>query len=297
MELGFDFKAMASPCEVRVVGDDELKLHEAARAAIAEVRRIETKYSRYDRASLVSHVNAAAGVGPATAVDDETTALIDFAARLHELSSGRFDITSGVLRRVWNFSQARVPAQAEIDAVLRLVGWPKARWREGRIELPLVGMEIDFGGFGKEYAADRAAGVLLQAGIAAGYVNLGGDIRVVGPRRDGSPWRFGLQHPRRPRERLDSVDLLQGALATSGDYERFFELDGRRYCHVLDARSGWPVDAWQSVSVVAPSCAGAGALCTLAMLFGPEGVGFLQAQAAQYIAVRADGRVQRNMPP
>jgi thiamine biosynthesis lipoprotein len=290
MELGFDFPAMAGMNEVRVAGAHEALLHRAAQAAIAEVRRIESRYSRYDPDSIVSRINAAAGSGRAVPVDAETAGLLGFAGQLHQFSEGRFDITAGVLRRAWDFRRPRLPQQAELQPLLALIGWPKVRLAAGSIELPLVGMELDFGGFGKEYAADRAAEVLVQAGVAHGYVNLGGDIRVVGPRTDGGGWCFGLQHPRRADALIGQVVLTDGALATSGDYERFFDLDGQRYCHLIDPRSGWPVRHWQSVSVIGPTCAAAGALSTLTMLRDEQGLEWLQSQEVDFMLVDSTGQ-------
>jgi len=293
IELGFEFQAMASACELRLVGTDDGALQHAAQAAIAEVHRIERKYSRYDAASVVSRINAAAGSGRAVAVDGETAGLLTFAGRLHALSDGRFDITSGVLRRAWDFRAGRVPGSAEVEALLPLIGWPRVLFDGHRVALPQAGMEIDFGGFGKEYAADRAAALLRHAGVAGGYVNLGGDIAMLGPRSDGRGWRLGIRHPRRDDALVDTLELGAGALATSGDYERYFEVDGIRYCHVLDPRSGWPVRDWQSVSVVAPTCAAAGAACTIAMLLGEGGLTFVREQSLPFLAVDAQGVVIR----
>jgi thiamine biosynthesis lipoprotein ApbE len=184
------------------------------------------------------------------------------------LSDGLFDITSGVLRRVWDFKAGRVPQPEQLHSVLPLIGWSQVEWNGQTIRLPRAGMEIDFGGFGKEYAADRAMAVLHATGQRHGYVNLGGDIRVLGPRADGSAWRFGIQHPRQPEATIASVELAEGALATSGDYERYFEQGGRRYCHILDPHTGQPVSHWAGVSVTAPACVAAGALSTIAMLKG-----------------------------
>ena len=293
IELGFEFQAMASACELRLVGDDESALRRAAQAAIAEVHRIERKYSRYDAGSLVSRINASAGRGQAVPVDDETAGLLAFAGRLHALSGGRFDITSGVLRRAWDFRAGRVPGGAEVKALLPLIGWPRVVFDGHRVALPQAGMEIDFGGFGKEDAADRAAALLRQAGVAGGYVNLGGDIAVLGPRSDGRGWRLGIRHPRRDDAMIDTLELGAGALATSGDYERYFEADGVRYCHVLDPSSGWPVRDWQSVSVVAPTCAAAGAACTITMLLGARGLTFIREQSLPFLAVDVRGVVIR----
>ncbi|MEP7300270.1 MAG: FAD:protein FMN transferase [Caldimonas sp.] len=282
--FGFEFQAMASACEIRLEGDDEDGLGAAARKAVDEVKRIELKYSRYRDDSIVSRINAAAGSGMRVEVDAETAALLDFGARLHAGSDGLFDITSGVLRRAWDFRAARLPDSAALAALLPLIGWSQVEWDGGRIGLPREGMELDFGGFGKEYAADRAMAVLAACGLRHGFVNLGGDIRVLGPRVDGRAWRFGIQHPRREQETIARVELSQGALASSGDYERFFELDGKRYCHILDPRTGWPVTAWASISVTAPACVAAGALSTIAMLKGGQALDFLATQRATYLA-------------
>jgi thiamine biosynthesis lipoprotein len=287
----FEFQAMASRCEVRLFAPDAGTARRWADAAIAEVRRIEAKYSRYRDDSVTTAINRAAG-GDAVAVDAETAGLLDFGAALHASSDGRFDLTSGVLRRVWDFKAQRLPAPEQVTALLPLIGWPQVEWKAGAVRLPRPGMEIDFGGIGKEYAADRAGALLLEQGARHGLVNLGGDVRVIGPVADGTPWRIAIQHPRgRPGEALARLDVAAGALATSGDYERYLVVDGRRYCHLLDPRSGWPVGAWQSVSVVAPLAVAAGACATVAMLDDVDGaLAFLREQGVRFLAVDAAGR-------
>jgi FAD:protein FMN transferase len=287
------FPAMACACELQLAGAPRDTLEAAARAASAEVQRIEHTYSRYRADSVVSRINAAAGQPGWVAVDDETAQLLDFAQQLFTLSGGLFDITSGVLRRAWDFKAARLPDAARLQALLPLVGLQHLQRGAKGVRLDRPGMELDFGGFGKEYAADRAAAVLASAGVRHGFVNLGGDVRVLGPRTDGTPWRMGIQHPRQAGAVVATLDLRDGALATSGDYERFFEHDGRRYCHLLDPRTGWPVQHWQSVSVTAPLCVAAGALSTIAMLKGPDASAFLAAQQADALAIDGDGRPQR----
>ena len=293
-DLGFQFGAMACECEVRIVGMSRRKAEPIARLAIDEVRRIESKFSRYRAASVVSRINALAGSGQALAVDEETAHLLDFAAELHAASDGLFDITSGILRQAWDFRAKRIPRAAALQALLPRIGWSQVVWKGHCIALPQPGMELDFGGYGKEYAADRAATVLQEHGVRHGLVNLGGDIRVAGPRPGDEPWMLGIQHPRAPQQMLARMPLTYGALATSGDYERFFDLDGVRYCHVLDPRTGWPVKSWQSVSVVAPACLAAGALTTIAMLKGAGAIAFLQSQNVGYLAVDAQGLVHRD---
>lgn len=270
---------------------DEAQWQRACSAAQAEVLRIEGKYSRYRADSAVGRINASAGDVAGIEVDDETAALLDYAATAHEQSEGLFDATSGVLRRVWDFKSQRLPTQQAIDEVLPLIGWQRLHWQRPRLVLPVAGMQLDFGGFGKEYAADRAAAVLQAGGIRHGLVDLGGDIRVVGPHPDGSPWRIGISHPRAPQTAIALIDLPAGAIASSGDYERYFEIDGVRYSHVLDPRSGWPVQGLAAVSVMAEQCLIAGTATTIAMLRGNAGADWLEELGLPWLAVTAEQKL------
>jgi FAD:protein FMN transferase len=284
------FKALGGPCALHVYADDDAAL----RAGEAEALRIEARYSRYRTDSVVSRINAAAGGAP-VAVDDETAALLDYAAAAHLQSRGLFDITSGVLRRAWDFKAQRVPVQAEIDALLPLIGWHQVQWERPYIRLPRAGMELDFGGFGKEYAADRIAAVLRGCGIAHGLVDLAGDICVLGPHEDGSPWQIGVQHPR-SEGAIATVPLRHGAIASSGDYERGFVRDGRRYSHLLDPRSGWPVEGLVAVSVLADQCLIAGTATTCALLLGAdEGPAWLADLGLPYLVIDAQLRLRGSL--
>ena len=285
------FEAMASRCEIRIAVPDPQVGAILAQQAVTEVRRIETRYSRYRPDSVVSRINAAAG-DEWVSCDAETAALLDYADTLYLSSGGLFDITSGVLRRAWDFRRARVPAQDELAAVLALVGWRRVKRDGDRVYLPQAGMEIDFGGFGKEYAADRAAALLTELGVRHGYVNLGGDMRFIGPQPDGEPWLIGIQDPRDPERTVASIPVSQGALATSGDYERYFDFDGQRYCHILDPRSGMPVTHWRSVSVLAPLAIAAGSCATIAMLKQADGLDFLEQSGMSYLAIDHAGRMR-----
>jgi FAD:protein FMN transferase len=264
----FEFKAMACACEISLgvqPGQDLGWAQDKAQQAIAEVQRIQAKYSRYEATSLLSQINAAAGLHPIE-LDAETLSLIDFADRMYEQSEGLFDITSGVYRKIWDFQKAHCPTPVQIDAIRPLVGWHQVQREGQQLFLPRQGMQIDFGGLGKEYAADRAALVLRQQGVQHALVNLGGDIASIGTKPDGQPWVAGIRHPRELTRIMASLNLSGQALATSGDYERFFEYAGQRYCHIIDPKTGWPVQHFRSVSVVAPSCLLAGAVGTTIML-------------------------------
>lgn len=289
--FSFSFGAMASRCEVRLFAPDEATARAWSDAGIAEVRRVEAKYSRYRDDSVTTAINRSAGQA-AIPVDDETAALLTFGGQLHQQSEGAFDLTSGVLRRAWDFKAARVPAPHEIEPLLPLVGWDRVEWDGSRLRLPLPGMEIDFGGVGKEYAADRAAARMQELGAQHGLVNLGGDLRIIGPQPDGTAWKVGVQDPRgEAGAAIAALAVVAGAMATSGDYERYFECGGRRYSHILDPRTGWPVAHWRSVSVVAPLCVLAGACATIAMLKPVTGaLAFLRAQGMRFMGIDAAGR-------
>jgi thiamine biosynthesis lipoprotein len=262
---------------------------EAARilAIVAkEVRRIETKFSRYLPGNIIHRINHAEREG--VEVDEETARLLDYAGRLHELSGGSFDVTSGVLRRVWRFDGSdRIPSEEAVEEVRRLVGWHLLDWDGRRIRLR-PGMEIDFGGFGKEYAADPASALVIEASDRSCLVNLGGDLIVTRPRENSDPWLVGVESPDAPvplAARL--IRLSAGALATSGDARRFLLKNGVRYGHILDPLTGWPViDAPRSVTVAAGTCLDAGMLATFAMLHGPGAEAFLSAQNVRHWILR-----------
>lgn len=288
---GHSFAAMASHNEVQLYASTRAEAERVARAAGDEVARIEAKYSRYRSDTIVARINAAAGVG-AVPIDAETAALLHYAEQCFAASDGLFDITSGVLRRAWNFREPALPDRATLRALTALIDWRAVRWNDTQVALPKPGMEIDFGGIGKEYAADRAAGVCIDAGIRHGFVNLGGDVRVLGPHPDGRPWSIGIRHPRREGETIATIALGDGALATSGDYERYFDLQGKRYCHILNPRTGYPVGHWQSVSVVAPVCVAAGSYATIAMLLEARGRKLLERDGLPYLTVGPDGALR-----
>ncbi len=293
----YTFRAMAAENEVQVHSDDARFAAAAAARAMEEVARIEAKYSRYRADSLISRINAAAGGRP-VAVDEETWKLLAFADACFRQSAGRFDPTSGVLRRAWSFRSGRVPTQGELDALLPLVGWDRVELQAGSVRLPLAGMELDFGGFGKEYAVDRAAAVLKESGAASALVNLAGDLAILGPQPDGAAWRVGIRHPRREGALLASLPVASGAIATSGDYERYLEVEGVRHCHVLDPRTGRSARGFQSVTVHASSCLVAGSAATLAMLMGrEEGCAWLESLGLSHLCVLEDGRVVDRFVP
>jgi len=262
---------------------------------MTEVTRIEQRYSRYRPDSVLSEINDAARCGGSIIVDNETAALLDYAYACYQRSDGLFDITSGILRRIWDFKSGRLPDCSAIDDVLPRIGLAKVSWQRPRLTFPIGGMELDFGGIGKEYAADQAAAVCVALGIRHGLVDLGGDIAAIGPHPNLTPWNVGIRHPRDSASSIVSVMIDNGALASSGDYERYMEIDGQRYCHILDPFTGWPSHGLTAVSVIADRCLVAGTISTIAMLKGREGIRWLSALGIKHLFVDEDGVCGGNM--
>jgi thiamine biosynthesis lipoprotein len=290
------FQAMASDCAVHVQAETLAASAMIAIAAEAEVRRIEARYSRYRGDSELARINLVAAAGGTTDIDPETAGLIAYAKACFQSSQGAFDITSGLLRHAWNFSGSRLPEQREIDALLPRIGLDKVTLSDARLSFAQAGMEVDLVGLGKEYAADRAAEVCNELEARHGFVDLGGDIRVIGPQPDGQPWRIGIRDSRDPAAVVAEVALSGGALATSGDYERFIEVDGARYCHILDPRTGWPAQGLSSVTVISGRCLVAGSLATSAMLKGSNGGAWLESLGVRHIAIDDQGRCSGTEP-
>lgn len=282
------FSAMASPCEVLVDTLDQEIASASFNLAEEEALRIERKFSRYREDNLMHEINC----GKPTRVDEETARLLDYADKLYQLSDGLFDVTSGVLRKIWRFDgSSQVPDQAEVDALLPFIGWNKVSWQSPYIALP-AGMEIDLGGIGKEYAVDRTAHLLQSNLIQNGHslsvlVNFGGDIAVAGPdARTGRRWLIGVDTGIDvPGNNQNSVliEMARGGIATSGDTRRYILSEGRRLGHVLNPKTGQPVSGAPSlITVAANTCTDAGMLSTLAMLHGADAENFLNKQGVKY---------------
>ncbi|KKO44868.1 thiamine biosynthesis protein ApbE [Arsukibacterium ikkense] len=279
------FRAMASPCEILLEPHDMVLCRQLTELAAAEAERIEQKYSRYRSDSVLSELNRQAGSWQTR--DVETMQLLAFADSCYQLSAGLFDISSGILRRAWQFdSSANIASQQQLDALLPFIGWHKVKRNANRLWLP-AGMELDLGGIAKEYAVDKVLQLLSQqfvdAAMPSVVVNFGGDMRCSRPRDDGSLWRIGIENPSLAEHAISAVGLSNGALATSGDSRRFLLKDGVRYSHILNPKTGWPItNAPRSVTVAAPNCLLAGILATTALLQGAEAEIFLKTQQLQY---------------
>lgn len=262
--------------------------------AVAEVRRIEKKYSRYLEAGIVSQINSNAGK-EWVSCDEETCSLFDYAEHLHSVSGGLFDITSGILRRAWDFQNASVPSREQIDELRPMVNWRDFERQGNAVRLKKIGMQIDLGGYGKEYAVDRVAAILSEYKVSNALINFGGDMRALGTRPNGKAWSIGIQDPRKLDSCFASIELESGALATSGDYERYFEVEGNRYCHVLNPRTGMPVSYWRSITVLAPLAIAAGSTTTIAMLLEERGLKYLEDSGFGFLAINNQGKIFKSM--
>lgn len=279
------FKAMASPCEVLVRCVKASEAEELASLAFAETTRIEQKFSRYRDDNIIYKINHSGG--STVELDDETSQLLGYAGECHQLSEGLFDVTSGVLRRAWKFDGQEIhPDQELIQSLLDQVGWQKVQLSDAGIRL-LPGMEIDLGGIGKEYAVDRLAQLLFRSSKLPIMVNFGGDIRAISPETVPIPWHVGIENPEQSGDSIGLIDLGHGAVATSGVSYRHCFVNERRLGHILDPRTGWPVEnSPRCVTVLGDFCMEAGLFTTMAMLQGSDAEAFLDAQGLKYHCIR-----------
>jgi thiamine biosynthesis lipoprotein len=267
------FRAMATDCEVQYTaprGDAQASGFESA--AEGWVHAFEAKYSRFQPTSLVSRINDAAGK-EWVPVDPETEGLLSMCDTLHFMTRGILDPSALPLLRIWNWKAIPpvVPSAAAIAEALRLVGWSKVRREPGRVFLPERGMALDFGGFGKEYAVDIVSLIAKDHGITDSMVDFGHDIRAAGAPPGRPAWHIGLEDPQKPGTWWSSIGLTGKSIASSGDYIRCFTLAGRRYGHIVDPRTGWPVaNGCTQATVIADTCLQAGMLSTSAFVLGIE---------------------------
>lgn len=279
-----EFRAMASPCELLVASHDERTAGDILDIAAGEALRIEQKYSRFIEGNYLWQLNHAQG--QLFVIDDETRQLLSFAKQCFELSEGLFDISACPLMQLWRFTQdASLPTAAEIEAARALVGFARIKVNAQTIQMP-QGMQLDVGGIAKEYAVDSVAYQLAQSySHISILVNFGGDIAC--PVAHSVPWQVGIEDPHRLDHAAKVLAITQGALATSGDTRRFIEVGGRRYGHIIDPRTGYPVSgAPRSVTVLGPNCVTAGMLATMAMLQGENAEAFLSEQSIPFSIFR-----------
>ena len=275
------FWAMANPCAIFIEHNDNKAVQQAIHLMANEVWRIEQKYSRYRTGSTLDMINKSKG--SAIAIDSETYHLLQLADILWQESQGLFDISSGIFRKLWTFDkQQSLPTQQQIDELLTFVGWQQLKYDQQQIILP-QGMQIDFGGIGKEYAADLCIALSPNALGDSVLVNLGGDVVAKGARVDNSPWKIGIETKEGGGKVWKKIPLSKGAIATSGDVYKSILHNGKRYGHIINALTGFPVThSPRTITVAAPNCTEAGMLSTLAMLEGENSETFLEEKGRPY---------------
>ncbi|MBN1574460.1 MAG: FAD:protein FMN transferase [Deltaproteobacteria bacterium] len=270
--------------EITVMGEAGERrdiLYEAVESAFLKIAEIETIADRHTAKSEISKLNRMAKegeLGPIP-VSDEIIEMLDLSRIVSERSDGAFDITVAPIIDLWDFSsdgKGRVPDEDEIRKRLKLVDYRNVAVEKGTKEVSFrkTGTRLDLGGIAKGYAVDEAAEVLRKLGIKSGVVNAGGDIAVIGykggGKKGGDPWRIGIQDPRNPKGLIAVLRLNDASVVTSGDYERYFIENGKRYHHIIDPKTGYPSDSSISVTVVAKNTALADALATAIFVLGPE---------------------------
>jgi FAD:protein FMN transferase len=262
---------MGTAVEITLMGSHEEDTRKAAMQAFQEIKRIEQLMSPKIASGDVFRINQSAGMEWVN-VSPETMEVIQRAKEISTLSEGAFDITVAPLTQIWRTARGKKvpPVAEEVKQLLELVNFREILIvPEGKIFLKKKGMAIDLGGIAKGFAVDRASEILQSLGHKNFIVNAGGDLRVGGKRSNQS-WTIGIQHPRDPQKIMAKVSLSDSALATSGDYEKFFIHQGKRYSHIFNPEDGFPTEACQSVTVIHKDGMTADALATALFVLGPE---------------------------
>jgi FAD:protein FMN transferase len=273
------FKAMGTLCHITMVATSPAAIQTFKSTALHWVADFEARYSRFLPDSLISRINAAAGKYWVE-VDAASERMFDLCEQLVFFTNNAFDPTALPLIKLWNWKAEPpvIPTDYQIAAASELVGWEKVQRRPGAIFLLEPGMCLDLGGIGKEYAVDCVVELARQHGLANLLVDFGQDVRATGRPPERDAWLIGLEDPKQPGKCWAAVAVKDSAVATSGDYLRCFERDGRRYGHIIDPRTGRPVyNSCRSVTVIAPSCTVAGVLSTTAFELGArEGLNLIE---------------------
>jgi len=293
---------------------DAAHLHGLFDAATAEIRRLEKLMTTWDPASEVSQINAAAGKHP-VAVGPETFDVIREAVHASEMSDGCFDITFETLHGLWKFDQdldPHPPTPADVKAKVKYLGYRHVKLDAAAhtVFLDEAHVRIGLGGIAKGYAVDKAAKVLLDAGVASFYVQAGGDLFTHGTKPDGSAWQAGIRDPRGPEgDYFALMSVVDHAFSTAGDYERSYVVGNKRYHHIIDPRTGYPATASRSVTIWAPTALLADEIDDAVFILGPDkglrlvesldGVGavIVDARDKVWVSKRLEGQLRSVHPP
>lgn len=266
-------KLMGSRFDIMVVADDPVKGNQFIDMAVGEISRIEKLISSWDPASQTSEINRNAGIEPVK-VDQELFHLIERAIGISKLTDGAFDISYASMDKIWKFdgSITEMPSEEEIKASVDKVGYHNIvlDGTNSTVFLKLSGMKIGFGAIGKGYAADRAKTLLVSKGVTAGIINASGDMATWGRQPDGSDWKVAITNPMNKNRVFALLPVKEGAVVTSGNYEKYVVFNGKRYTHIIDPRTGYPSTGIISATVFAPKAELADALATSIFVMGVQ---------------------------
>lgn len=266
-------KLMGSRFDITVVADSEEQGNLNIAIAIAEITRIEKLISSWDTNSQTSDVNRNAGIKPVR-VDAELLNLIERAIKISRLTDGAFDISYASMDRTWKFdgSMTVMPSKEEIAGSVVKVGFQNIVLdkENSTVFLKLEGMKIGFGAIGKGYAADKAKALLIEKGVSSGIINASGDMNTWGKQPDGNDWKVAITNPMNKNKVFAVLPITNGAVVTSGNYEKYVNFNNKRYTHIIDPRSGYPSSGIISVTVFAPKAELADALATSVFVMGKE---------------------------
>ncbi len=266
------FHAFATGCKITLTDHPNLSPSGIAEEITSWIQGFEQRYSRYLPESWITRINLASGLHPIT-IEEEDMEVIAAARYAYFQSKGAIDPSCLPLTKLWQEARSgrKIPDASLIHHAKNLVNWKKVEISDHRIFLPTTGMGLDFGGFGKEFAVDKTAGLLLNLGCRDFLVDFGGDLFASGYGPDGQPWKIGIERPTPSGQPKYVLALTDKALATSGNYRKFFDIDGKRYGHAIDPRTGFPtIHSQLSASVIAPSCLKSGILSTTCILEGKK---------------------------
>ncbi|MEP7376357.1 MAG: FAD:protein FMN transferase [Chitinophagaceae bacterium] len=265
-------KLMGNRFEITVVGDDEKWAMERIDEAVAEISRIERLLTTFNENSQTNLINRNAGIKPVK-VDKEVFDIIQRSKRISSITQGAFDISYGsVDKKLWNFDKnmTSLPDAANAKKLVRLINYQNILLDQDKctVFLKEEGMRIGFGGIGKGYAAERAKLILKQAGVESGIVNAAGDLTAWGHQPNGKEWTIGIADPDATHHPFSYLSITDMGIATSGNYEKFVMIDGKKYSHTIDPKTGLPVTGIKSVTIISPNAEIADAMATPVMIMG-----------------------------
>jgi thiamine biosynthesis lipoprotein len=265
-------KLMGNRFEITVVADDPLWADECIADAVNEISRIEKLFTTFNDSSQTNNINQNAGITPVK-VDKEVYELIERSKKISALTQGAFDITYGSIdKRLWNFDKTMtsLPDPDTAKQLVRLINYRNVILNENNctVFLKEKGMRIGFGGIGKGYAAEKAKSLLQQKGVKSGIINAAGDLTAWGHQPNGKPWTIGIADPNTARQAFSALEITNTSVATSGNYEKFVVIDGKKYSHTIDPKTGLPVRGIKSVTIICPNAEIADAMATPVMIMG-----------------------------